>query len=117
MLDATMKCATRFKPPKSLYGLTTQKDKLLIMLKMKLPRLVIPHHMAESQLTGSSFLQHTGLISLSRLMQDLWGGHFQVFLALIAAVIFILMLPFYISHKKANVPNDEERQILSCIIL
>lgn len=51
-----------------LCSLTTQKDKLLIKLKMKLPKLLVPHHMAESQMTGSSFLQHTRLISLSRLM-------------------------------------------------
>lgn len=68
---ATMRFASRFKPPRSLCSLTTQKDKLLIKLKMKLPKLFIPHHMAESQLTGSSFLQHTRLISLSRLMRDL----------------------------------------------
>lgn len=78
LLDTTLKYASRFKPPKSLCSLTTQKDKLLIKLKIKLPKLLIPHHMVKSQLTGSSFLQHTGLISLSRLMQ-LWGGHFQIF--------------------------------------
>lgn len=72
---------------------TAQKDKLLIKLKMKLPKLPVPHHMAEAQLTGSSFLQHTRLISLSRLMRDLWGGHFLIFLALVAIVVFI-MLPF-----------------------
>lgn len=96
MLESTKKYASRFKHPKSLLSLMTQKDKLLIKLKMKLPKLLVPHHMAESQLTGSSFLQHTRLISLSRLMRDMWGGHFLIFLVLIAAVVFIMMRPFYI---------------------
>lgn len=102
MLDSTTKYATRFQPPKSLSSLMTQKDKLLIKLKMKLPKLLLRHHMAESQMTGSSFLQHTRLISLSRLMWDLWGGHFLFFSASVAAVVFIMMLPFYIFTQKSK---------------
>jgi len=104
MLDSTMKYASRLQSPKSLCSLMTQKDKLLIKLKMKLPKLLVPHHMVESQMTGSSFLQHTRLISLSR-MWDLWGGHFLIFLALVAAVVFIMMLPFEIfthTHTHTN---------------
>lgn len=68
---------------------------------MKLPELLAPHHLAGSQMTGSSFLQHTRLISLSRLLWDMQGGHFLIFSALVTAVVLIMMPHFYIfTHKK-----------------
>ena len=50
----------------------------------------------------------------------MWGGHFLIFLALVAAVVFIMMLPFEIfthththTHTQTNAYDDGERFILN----
>lgn len=46
----------------------------------------------------------------------MWGGHFLIFLALVAAVVFIMMLPFEMfthTHTQTNASDDGERFILN----
>jgi hypothetical protein len=73
--------------------------------------------MSESQLTQEAHFYSTGLILLRMTMWDLWCGRSQAFSVLVAAKVFMWMLPFYIFMFKKNGPNDGEREtgfILNC---